>query len=297
LREFRPDLLHVHVPNTSAFALLGSARARRLPWVVHWHADIPQDSPSLALRLAYPVYRPFETALLRRAAAVIATSPHYRDSSRALAPWREKVSVVPLSLPEPLPPSSAAPMPWPDQPLRLLAVGRLSHYKGFDVLLQALAATPGVGLILVGDGEEEAALRALADRLGLVDRVQFAGHVDDATLHAAYASAHAFCLPSLDRAEAFGMVLLEAMRARLPIVASRIAGSGVNHVLDDRAAGLLVPPADAASLAKALARLRDDAELRRTLADAGNARWRRCFIPARTTPALLDLYRQVLART
>jgi glycosyltransferase involved in cell wall biosynthesis len=284
----------VHVPNTSAFALLGSAQARRLPWVVHWHADIPQDTPSLALRLAYPAYRPFESALLRRAAAVLCTSPQYRDSSRALAPWREKVAVLPLSLPEARPPSSSEPIPWPDQPLRLLAVGRLSHYKGFDILLQALAATPGVSLLLVGDGEENMALRALATRLRLTERVHFAGQVDDATLHAAYAGAQAFCLPSLDRAEAFGMVLLEAMRARLPIVASRIPGSGVNHVLDDGSAGLLVAPGDAMALSGALARLRDDALLRDALADAGYTRWRRSFTPARTTPALLDLYRRVL---
>lgn len=318
LREFRPDLLHLHLPNTSAFFALLSPAARRLPWVVHWHADIPLDSGSRALRLAYPLYRPWEQALLRRAAAIIATSPDYRDASAALAPWRSKVSVIPLGLgdllatPFPTGPAHAAeafpstasfatpfeqgiagggcsaPVP---SPLKLLAVGRLSHYKGFDVLLRALTQVPEASLQLIGSGEEAARLRTLVAELRLQDRVTLAGRVDDAALEAAYAQADAFCLPSLDRAEAFGLVLLEAMRAALPIVASAIPGSGVNHVLRD--AALTVPPGDAEALAQALRTLARDAPLRARLGAAGHARWREHFTPATTTPALLDLYRQV----
>ncbi|WP_257387760.1 glycosyltransferase, partial [Tahibacter caeni] len=118
----RPDLLHIHVPNTSAFAALLLPAARRLPWVVHWHADIPLDSGSRLLRAAYPLYRPWEQALLRRADRVIATSAAYRDASHALAPWHDKTVVVPLALGEAAAPLPAAPL-WPAGRRRLLAVG------------------------------------------------------------------------------------------------------------------------------------------------------------------------------
>ena len=296
LREFKPDVLHLHLPNTSAFFALLLPAARRIPWIVHWHADIPLDSGSRALRLAYPLYRPWEQALLRHATAIIATSPNYRDASQALAPWRNKVSVIPLGLEASAEPAAppATTLARPAQGLKVLAVGRLSHYKGFDVLLRALALVPEASLLLIGSGEEGERLRALVVELGLHDRVRLAGHVDDATLSLAYAQADAFCLPSLDRAEAFGLVLLEAMRAGLAIIASAIPGSGVGYVLGD--AALMTPPGDVDALARGLRTLAHDAARRTHLAAAGHARWHDHFTPAQTTPSLLALYRQVLHR-
>src|SRR5262249_56918071 len=127
----------------------------------------------------------------------------------------------------------------------------------FDVLLRALADVPDARLVIVGEGECASELRETASKCGVANRIRFAGAVDDATLLAVYASADAFALPSLNRGEAFGLVLLEAMRARLPVVASAIEGSGIGEVVADRESGLLVPPGDAAALAAALSRLRD----------------------------------------
>jgi glycosyltransferase involved in cell wall biosynthesis len=296
IERFAPDVLHIHVPNTSAFFALMTPAARRVPWVVHWHADIPLDGGSRALRLAYPLYRPWESALLRRARAIIATSAPYRDASAPLVPWRDKTQVIPLGLaPDPTPaPRRREHSPlWPRDHLRVLAVGRLSHYKGFEILLDALRHLPRVSLHLIGNGERAAALRAQVRTDGLADRVQLAGHVDDATLRQAYADADVFCLPSLDRAEAFGMVLLEAMRAGLPAVASAIPGSGVGYVVDDGSTGLLVPPGDEQALATALGRYADDPALRKHHGDAGRARWRATFTPDRAAQASLDLYRSI----
>lgn len=293
LDEFRPDLLHLHMPNTSAFAALALQAARHLPWVVHWHSDIPLDGGSHALRLAYPLYRPWEQALLRRAAAIISTSATYRDASTGLAPWRSKAEVIPLSLPDTPTPRNDC-FRWPSGSFRFLAVGRLSHYKGFDVLLRALSDIPDASLALIGDGEEAENLRKIADERQLGKRVRFCGRVDDTVLRHAYASADVFCLPSLDRAEAFGLVLLEAMRAGLPIVASNIPGAGVGYVVRHGETGLLVPPGDAGALTMALRQLAADAALRARLGAAGKCRWRTTFTPAQTTPALLALYRRVL---
>ena len=296
----RPDLIHLHVPNTSAFWPLMFPSLRRIPWIVHWHADIPRDSRSAGLRFGYRVYRPWEQALLRRARAIIATSPDYRDSSEALAPHLHKTHVIPLGIGEiGVDANNDKNIQWPSDGLRILAVGRLSYFKGFDVLLRAVATTPGCSLVLVGGGECEAALRALARELGVESRVRFTGRIDmdgagRERLASLYANADVFCLPSTERAESFGIVLLEAMRAGLPTIASAIPGSGINHVVSDGETGLMTTPSDPASLASALARLRDDGALRQRLGEAGRRRWRDEFTLETNVARTMALYESIL---
>lgn len=292
LREFEPDLLHLHLPNPSCLAVLASTRARRWPWIVHWHAEVPADAPSWRLRTAYRAYRPFEQALLKRASAIVTTSQPYLDASPALAPWRAKTRVIPLGVADIAPPSSRADLWAEGAGIRVLAVGRLSHYKGFDVLVDALAAAPHARVLLVGQGEGASSLRARAAERGVASRIRFAGGLDDATLLAAYASADAFALPSLNRGEAFGMVLLEAMRARLPVVASAIPGSGVGEVVVDGETGFLTTPGDADALAAALVKL-DDPALRARFGEAGRVRYERKFTLERSAQPWLALYREL----
>ena len=293
LRQFRPDLLHLHLPNPSTFWLLTLPEARRIPWVVHWHADIPDDSEQWGLRLGYPIYRRFEHALNRRARRIVATSPAYLAASRALTAHRDRTRSIALGMPE-AGPGGAAPA-WPGRGLRLLAVGRLSYYKGFEILLEALAQTTDIDLLLVGDGELRTRLQARIAELGLSGRVRLAGHVSDAELEAAYRACDVFCLPSIDRAEAFGLVLLEAMRAGKPVLASDIPGSGVGTVVVDEETGLKVPPRDAPALARALQRLAGDVALRGRLGAAGRARWEREYRMDAVTAQWTALYREVLA--
>lgn len=296
LRDFRPDLLHIHAPNPSAFWLLGMPAARRLPWVVQWHADVPDDALHRGVRLAYPAYRQFERRLLQRAARIVPTTHSYLEASRPLRAFRQRGEVIPLAIDrEAVDPSSSAALVWPGSGLKLLAVGRLSYYKGFDVLLEALAACPEVSLLLLGEGERRDELRQRIARLGLSGRVRLAGQVSDAELHAAYRDCDLFCLPSLDRSEAFGLVLLEAMRAGKPVLSSAVPGSGMCEVVVDGETGLQVPPGDAGSLAAALRQLTGDAALRQRLGANGRRRWEREYCLDRVSDQWLSLYRRVLA--
>ncbi len=293
LDAFEPQLLHLHMPNPSCFAVLASPRARRLPWVVHWHADVSAATPHWALRQAYRVYRPFEQALLAGSKAIVATSQRYVDASDSLQRWRSKVRVIALGIDEAAR-TDVEPPAWPSGgTLNLLAVGRLSHYKGFGVLIEAVARLPDVRLLLVGDGECAALLADRITTLGLHDRVMMVRDLEDDALHAAYRAADLFVLPSLDRSEAFGIVLLEAMRAGLPVVASDIAGSGVGHVVADGKTGVLVPPGNIEALAAAIARLVLDPERRQRFGAAGHARWQAHFTLDRSAQAVLDLYREI----
>jgi glycosyltransferase involved in cell wall biosynthesis len=277
LRRFRPDVIHLHAPNpAAAWPLLFGAG---LPLVAQWHADVvfpPGRAPWPPLLAAWRV---LERRLLARAALVAVSSPAYAPASPALAPFRSKVRTIPLGLdPARLPVPSAETLAraralWPEGGMRVLAVGRLSHYKGFGVLLEALARTPEASLVLAGEGEERAALERLAGDPGLVGRVRLAGAVSDEFLAGLYAACDLFCLPSLDRTEAFGMVLLEAMLAGKPCLVTDIPGSGPVWVVGAGETGLVVPPGDAASLAQAQGTLARDPELRARLGAAGRERF------------------------
>ncbi len=292
IAQAKPQLLHLHLPNPSCFWALLSPRARALPWVVHWHADISTEMPDWRVRAAYRIYRPFEQAVLARASAIIATSQAYLDASKALSRWKAKVSVIPLGIGDAAEQAGVAPdWPKPDS-LRLLAVGRLSHYKGFAVLLNAIGRTPEASLVLVGDGEESSRLHAQAAQLGIADRISFVGALSDPDLLAAYAAADVLVLPSLDRSEAFGLVLLEAMRARLAVIASDIQGSAIGKVIDPEHSGLLVAPGDVDALARALTRISNPA-LRASLAEAGHQRWRERFTLAKSAQAVLAIYQRL----
>lgn len=294
----RPAFLHIHMPNPSAFWVLALPSARALPWVVHWHSDVEPSKFSLGLRLAYPHYRIFEYALLDRASAVIVTSPQYLESSKALAPWRDKCRVIPLGAdPARLPAlaESAVDGLWRSDGTRLLAIGRLTYYKGFETLIEAVATEQNMELLIVGEGECRPTLEALLRRRGNPPWIRLLGQADDATVCGLLASCDVFCLPSRERTEAFGIVLMEAMRYGKPVVASRIEGSGVLWVVREGENGLLVSIGDVGMWRDTLRTLSLDPELRRRLGEAGRRRFQAEMTIDQVEARIDELYRDVLA--
>ena len=302
IREFQPDILHLHLPNTSAFWVLAVPAARRLPWVIQWQADVVVTPLNRWLGLAYRLYRPLEQRLLAASRAVIVASPPYLDASTALAPWRERCRIIPLGLdpnriPEPdLAALARAEALWGNAGFRVLAVGRLTYYKGHDVLIQAATELENSRVLIVGAGERRERLEALIQSLGLADRVGLPGFQPDANLNALLARCDVLCLPSLDRAEAFGVVLLEAMRFGKPVVVSDIPGSGTGWVVRQAGHGLLAPPDDPAKLAAALRELQADPAKRAALGQSGSVALRERFGIAPVAAAITALYQRILAR-
>ena len=277
ISDWQPDYLHLHLPNVSAFAVLLSSAARRLPWVIHWHSDVVSSAHSLALRLLYPLYRPFERALLERASLVVCTSSAYRETSVALEPFIEKCVVVPLGLDlRRLSAAQSAPedaaVPWRLGAFRLLAIGRLTYYKGFDTLIKAVAQCPDVELRIVGGGADHDVLNQLIRALNVQDRVFLEGELLDSECNNRLRSAELFCIPSRERTEAFGLVALEAMAHRLPVLASALIGSGLTSVVRQGETGRLAAVDDVGAWAEAITELQKNAAKRRLLGDAGCAR-------------------------
>lgn len=302
LARAQPDVLHVQMPNPWCFFLLASRAARRIPWVLHWQADVTAAVPDWRVRGAYRLYQPLERALLARADAVVATSTAYADASKPLMRCRTPVQVIPIGLaplqqvPRPESVIAARGMWPPGDGLRLLAVGRLSYYKGFGVLLDALAGASDATLLVVGEGEQRGALVQRAERQGLSARVRFVEQIDDARLAEFQAAADVLVLPSLDRSESFGVVQLEAMRAATAVIASDIPGSGIGTVAQHGVTGLHVPPGDVGALADAIARLAGDRALCRDMGDAGHARWQARFTLDASAQSFVDLYHQLCSK-
>jgi glycosyltransferase involved in cell wall biosynthesis len=296
IRSRKPDVLHLHLPNLSAFWALFFPSARRIPWVVHWHSDVLASKHNRGLRLAYPFYRPFEQAVLRQAAVIVVTSPPYLSSSEALIEWREKCTVLPLGVDSRrLPEISASDTTglWKPGCLRILAIGRLTYYKGLDTLVRALAAvspSTSVQLLIVGEGEERRRLEDLIVSTGQKERVRLLGGLDDDARNRLLASCDIFCLPSRERTEAFGIVLMEAMRYGKPVLASRVMGSGMTWVVESERNGRLVPCDDVSAWAAQLDELGNDPGLRQRLGDEGKRQFSSRFSIRSVTEPLADLY-------
>jgi glycosyltransferase involved in cell wall biosynthesis len=298
IRDIQPGVLHLHLPNNSVFWALTLASARQIPWVVHWHSDVIVSDERMALRLAYTLYRPFEQAVLDRAERIIVTSPPYLQASEPLRHWHLKCAIVPLGISPQLAPATALSPLWQTGRLKLLSIGRLAHYKGFDTLIRAVSGTPHLQLIIAGQGECKAELQALVHAStpsGSTPNVQLVGEVTETQKHQLLSSCDAFCLASTERTEAFGMVLLEAMAHAKPCIVSQLHGSGMPWVVSNSNAGLSnLPVGDANAWRQALAPLASQPQVLQTWGLQGQAALQSRFSMSACAQNLTAQYRMAL---
>jgi glycosyltransferase involved in cell wall biosynthesis len=301
IKRQKPDILHIHMPNVSAFWALILPSARRIPWVIQWHADVLASKHSHGLRLFYTFYRPLERAMLKRAKKIIASSPPYLDSSPPLQDFRDKCSVIPLGLD----PINLSSLPLPDKSprpgsrensasLQVLAIGRLTYYKGFDYLLRSVAKLDGVHVHLVGTGDREIALKTLVKDLGANDKVTFHGYLPAEELAQQFAACDCLCLPSIERTEAFGLVLLEAMYFGKATIVSDVPGSGMGWIVESGVTGLKTSPENIDELTTALRLLRENRDKIALLGRNGRRKFDQKFHIDQTTPDIVRLYSHVL---
>jgi rhamnosyl/mannosyltransferase len=277
------DVIQVHYPWPFADVLLPFIRRPGQAVVVTFHSDIVRQG------WLDKLYAPLRRYLLGSAQAIVATSPHYAQSSPLLLAYAAKVRSIPLCL------QAAPPI---DAGLRahwaavlgtgfFLFVGVLRYYKGLDFLIQA-AAQVKHKFVLVGAGPEGERLRLEALRRGLTN-VEFLGALPDADKNALMALCRAVVFPSHLRSEAFGVTLLEGARAAKPLVCCDI-GTGTTWVNRHNETGLVVPPGDVGALVLALNTLAGDAALCERLGLGALARWQLLFTHASVGLAYRGLY-------
>ena len=285
------DLIHVHLPDPLATLALWWARPTA-KIVVHWHSDIVQQ------RLALKVYAPLQQWLLDRADMIVATTERYWRGSPWLRPHAAKVRVLPIGIEDR---AEAAP-PHQVREIRarygdrtmVFALGRMVYYKGFQHLVDACRALPrNVAVVIGGDGPLLDELRQRSIEAGVGDRLYLPGRIAEHELAAHFDATDIFCLPSDSKAEAFGVVLLEGMRAGKPIVASDIDGSGVGWVNEHGKTGLNVPPAEVAQLVGAIKSLLDDPLRAAEYGTAARLRYLEHFTAQRMVQRCLELYAEL----
>jgi phosphatidylinositol alpha-mannosyltransferase len=267
LDEFSPDLVHAHDPlvtSTSRWATMHTSA----PVVATFHSYFAPDS--LAGR-CYTALAPFGTSVWERIDQRIAVSQAARESVCLrmgdgpihVVPNGTDVHVFERAVPAKLPKGRT-----------MLFVGRLEPRKGFPVAVRAFARLAqrydDLHLIVVGEGVEREAVEILPRTLRA--RVHLLGRVSDSALPGYYAAADVFVAPATG-SESFGIVLVEAMAAGLPIVASDIAG--YREVVRAGREALLVPSGEPQALADAVQRLLENPEEARALREAGRRRARR----------------------
>jgi phosphatidylinositol alpha-mannosyltransferase len=291
LRIRRGTVIHLHCATAVVPEQVWlSARLRGLRYLLHFHMEVDASGP---LGRLLPFYKTHLFGrVVRGAAGVIVLTESQRDFlAERYGVDPAKVYVVPNGVAEeyflpPRVPSAGPATGSGSDPLRLLFVGRLDVQKNVARLLDALArlAEP-VRLRLVGDGDLRRDLQAQATRLGLDDRVEFVGRKHGEDLVKEYADADLFVLPS-DR-EGMALVVLEAMAAGLPVLATAVPG----NIETVEGAGVLVEPTPQA-LAAGIDSLARDRSALAPLAAAGAARvadsrW------DRVVSAIEDVYEQV----
>ncbi|MFF9011756.1 glycosyltransferase family 4 protein [Streptomyces sp. NPDC014870] len=288
LRRLHVDVVHAHAPAPGLGDLAVAVSGRR-PAVMTYHAgSMLQGHKDVDLLVrAYERYA--LPRVFARADALVASSPVSLAFSRPGA--LEITPGVDVELFTPGPKAST-------RPPTIVFVGRLdraSPWKGVDVLLHAFAALapeiPDARLRLVGGGDAAADHAALAQHLGITDRVEFTGSLTGTPLVDAMRNAALLVLPSLTAAESFGMVLVEAMACATPVVGSD--AGGIPYVITDNVTGLIVPHGNPQALATACTRVLNDGDLADRLGTAGRQRAEERYAWPTLTDRYLDLFRSL----
>jgi glycosyltransferase involved in cell wall biosynthesis len=272
----RAQVVSTFLNRSHTIALLAKLLfARRLRIVINVHEMLSDHLDRHFSAAERPLMALFIRRAFPRAAKIIAVSDAVRaDLTARFGIPAQRIAIVPNPIDvdriRRLAGQEAADVPDERDGSPIVAVGRLVHLKGFDLLLHAMARLPATvapSLHLVGDGPERGPLERLAHELRIADRVHFLGQRDNPWTHVARASV--LVVPS--RSEASPNVIGEALALSVPVIAARCS-DGVIDYLENGRCGVLVPPNDPVSLASAIARVLSDPAERARLVRATQSR-------------------------
>lgn len=266
---------------------------KRVALIVYWHADIA----------GFPLLRKVVSSSIRktlqRADRIIVSDRSIILGSPPLVGFEEKCRIIPYGADlnfwstSTREDQATADSLRQKYPRMVLAIGRLVTYKGFATLLRALVHVDAQAVI-VGEGPLFDDLKRLAWELGVYDRVAFTGRLPAATLKPYLYAAKVFAFPSVTKAEAFGIVQLEAMSAGLPVV-NTLLPTAVPEVARHGLEAITVAPGDADAFAKAIQLVLHDQALADRMGHAGKARALFEFSPETYIARVEQVYREALA--
>lgn len=280
------DIVHVHHPDPMAAVTLWLSGYKGKV-VLHWHSDI------LKQRILLKLYRPLQDWLLRRADLIIGTSPVYLKESPFLKHVQDKTICLPIGVSAIVPDEAAVEklgQRYGGKKI-VFSLGRLVPYKGFTHLIDAARYLSNDYVVLIGGtGTLRKKLEKKICRLGLENKVMLLGRIPKNELPAYFGASKVFCLPSVQKTEAFGIVQIEAMSCGKPVVATRIPHSGVAWVNQHGVSGLNVTPGNARELAQAIQHIADDDAVYEQYAVSAKNRYHDLFTKERMIDNSLRIY-------
>ena len=284
------DIIHIHHPDPmAAVALMLSGFKGKV--VLHWHSDI------LSQKTLLKFYLPIQRWLIKRADTIVGTSPVYLAESPYLQKVQDKMRCIPIGI-EPNQSDSVK-----VQSIRndhagrkiIFSLGRLVEYKGYRYLIDAAKYLDDSYIILIGGGgplKEE--LENQISEFGLGKRVKLLGKVSDEDLPSYYGACDLFCLSSIMKTEAFGIVQIEAMSEGRPLIATKIPASGVSWVNEDGVSGINVEPCDSKAIAEAIKSITKDKATWQRYSDGSRQRFAKYFTKEKMLTGCIALYSELL---
>lgn len=284
----KPDIVHVHCPNPFVYPIVNSIIKKETKLVLHWHSDI------LSKGIMYKIIQPFENQILKRADLIVSTSPNYIPFSKPIQKYKNKIRVAQNGIIT----SDFKLKKGEDYVVRQIRlkynnkpivyfVGRHIPYKGIDLLIQAEKFIQNDCVILIaGLGPQDTYLKSLSNS----KRIIFLGRLTNQELRCYSHAADIFAFPSINKAEAFGIALAEAMYCKSVPITFTIPGSGVNWVSIKNVTGEQVPLKDVKALAKAIDKMLENETLRKRYAEAAHDRVVSYFTETKAVEAMQKAY-------
>lgn len=292
LKEFQPDIIHFHWANPFPAAVLLTMIPKNVKLVVHWHMDIIKQ------KKIYPLIKPIETALLKRADRILVTSPNYKDHSLPLQPFINKIDIVPNAIDE----TRLIKKDDDEEKIEnikrkynnkniIFFVGRHIQYKGLPWLIEAEKNVKSdCVFVIAGNGPLTDELKSSCKS----KRVFFVGKLSDDELRCYLYASKIFAFPSITKNEAFGVAMAEAMFCGKPAITFTIEGSGVNWVSLNGITGLEVPNKDSRAYAEAIDKLICDSELYNRLSMNAQKRIKKMFTKKHMIDACYESYNNII---
>ncbi|MDF2953379.1 MAG: Glycosyltransferase involved in cell wall bisynthesis [Thermodesulfobacterium sp.] len=286
------DIIHLHHPDPMANLALFLSKPKRKRIIVHWHSDIIRQ------RFSLKFYKPLLIWMLKHADVIIATSPKYIEESEQLSAFREKCVAIPRGIRK----GNLYSNPKAVSNLRekykgkkiIFSIGRFIAYKGFEYLIESAKYLPSDYIILIGgNGPLRSKYEKIIQKYDLFNKVKLLGRLPQNMLANYYDACDVFCLPSISKNEAFGLVMVEAMSFGKPVVATNIKGSGVSWVNQDGITGLNVEPKNPKALAQAIEFICNNREVYKKFSENALKRFNEEFTIDKEVSRILEIYKSL----
>lgn len=291
LKNYKADILHFHLPFPLGVMsyLLTKPEGKT---VVTWHSDIVKQ------KMILKFYRPFLMSFLSKVDRIVVTSPNMIANSPFLEPFKDKCVVISLGinperfkLTENVKRQAEKIKKKYEKPI-ILFMGRLVYYKGVRYLIEAMKNV-NARLLIGGSGQLKDDLKELSNKLGLDNKIDFLGFVDDNDLAVYYHACDMFVLPSIAESEAFGIVQLEAQVCGKPVISTNLP-TGVPYANMDKETGIIVEPKSSKQLSDAINKLLSNKKLRLKYGTNAKKRVESDFTIRKMSQAYYNIYKELL---